>query len=154
MYLWVLALHSVLRWLVLLFGLVAVGRALSGWAGARPWTPGDDRAGRLFGRTLDVQVLLGLILYALLSPITHAAFANMGAVMRDPTLRYFTIEHVFAMIIAIAFVNIGRVRVRKMATDVARHRAATIFYGLALLAILMGIPWPFMKVGRPLIPSL
>jgi len=96
-------------------------------------------------------MLVGLILYGLLSPITWAAFSNMGAAMKDPTLRFYAVEHVVMMVIAIALVHIGRTRVQKATSDAAKHRTAAIFFGLALILILAGIPWPFREVGRPLL---
>ena len=61
MYASVLFLHSWLRWLVILFALIALGRAIAGASGRRPWLPADDRAAKLFTRSLDLQVLLGLL---------------------------------------------------------------------------------------------
>ena len=61
MFVTTVVLHSLLRWLVIAFGLVAVYRAMSGVTGHRPWTPFDDRAGRLFVIALDMQTLVGLI---------------------------------------------------------------------------------------------
>jgi hypothetical protein len=50
-----LAIHSVLRWVVLLTGLAAAGRGIAGWKG-RPWTSADNRAGLFFMIALDVQL--------------------------------------------------------------------------------------------------
>jgi hypothetical protein len=152
MFVTMVVLHSLLRWLVIAFGLIAVLRAISGVSGRRPWTPLDERAGRLFGIGLDVQTLVGLILYGLLSPITRAAFADMGSAMKDATLRFYAVEHLVIMLGAIALVHIGRSRVRKASPDAARHRTAAIFFTLGLLLILLGTPWPFRAVGRPLLP--
>ena len=66
----VLLLHSLLRWLVLIAGLLAAARGISGWRSRRPWTLPDERAGLWFTMTLDLQFLLGLLLYGVLSPIT------------------------------------------------------------------------------------
>jgi hypothetical protein len=145
-------LHSLLRWLVIAFGLVAVIRAISGVTGHRPWTPLDERTGRLFVIGLDVQLLIGLILYGLLSPITRAAFADMGAAMRDPLLRFYAIEHLVLMVGAVALAHVGRTRTRKASTATARQRAAAIFFTLSLVLILVGTPWPFRAFGRPLLP--
>ena len=153
MFLTTLVLHSLLRWAVLAFGLLALVRAFSGWSGRRPWTSLDDRAGKYFVLALDLQTLIGLVLYAGLSPMTRAAFSNMGAAMKDPLLRFFAVEHVTLMLIGVALVHVGRVRARKALTDQARHRAAAIFFLLGLLAIAMGIPWPGRVVGRPLLPT-
>lgn|SRR5690606_27448803 len=134
-----LIVHSWLRWLVLIAGVVAVARG-----GSR-----NDSAGRLFVTFLDVQMLLGLLLYFWLSPLTTAALQDFGAAMGVPQMRYFAVEHVFGMIIAIALAHIGRGKVRK-APEHRRARTAAIFYGLALLAILISIPWPGMPAARPL----
>src|SRR5436190_1638280 len=132
MFLPTLVLHSLLRWAVLAFGLLAIARALQGWFGARPWTSLDDRAGKYFVMAIDIQTLVGLVLYAGLSPITRAAFANMGVAMKDTLLRFYAVEHVSLMLVALSLVHVGRVRSRKAPTDDARHRAAAIFFVLAL----------------------
>jgi hypothetical protein len=151
MYQWLLALHSVLRWLVLLLGLIAVFRAFGGRG--RSWTPADDRAGKLYGISLDVQLLIGLILYGLLSPVTRAAFSDMGSAMREPVLRFFAVEHIALMVLAVALVHIGTKRIRRATTDAAKFRTAAIFYTFSLLFVLLSIPWPFRTAGRPLFPS-
>ena len=151
MFVTTVVLHSLLRWLVIAFGLVAVWRAISGVSGRRPWTPLDDRAGRLLVIALDIQTLVGLILYGLLSPITRAAFADMGTAMKD-ALRFYAVEHLAIMLGAIALIHIGRARGRKAPTEAARHRTAAIFFTLGLLLILVGTPWPFRAIGRPLLP--
>jgi hypothetical protein len=152
MFVTMVVLHSLLRWVVIAFGLMAVVRAISGVSGRRPWTPLDDRAGRLFVMAVDIQVLVGLILYGVLSPITRTALADMGAAMKDATLRFYAVEHLAIMLGAVALVHIGRSRGRKAGTDAARQRTAAIFFTLALVLILVGTPWPFRAIGRPLLP--
>jgi hypothetical protein len=149
MYILVLALHSILRWAVLATGAAAAVRAVSGARAARAWTAADDRAGLWFVIAMDLQLLLGLVLYAGLSPITRAAFADVGGAMGNSVLRFWAVEHAFGMIIAVALVHIGRVKLRKAETQ-RRHKVAALFFGLALLAVLLSIPWPGMPAARPL----
>ena len=145
-----LTVHSYLRWLVILAGLMAFVRAASRASGRKPWTPADDRAGFWFVTALDTQFLLGILLYAFLSPFTHLAFGAFGAAMKDPSLRFWAVEHPVGMLIGLALAHIGRVRTRK--TDsLSRHRVAAIFFGLALAVILASIPWPGTPNGRPLL---
>jgi hypothetical protein len=146
-----IALHSVLRWVVLLLGLLAVGRGIAGWSGRR-WTSSDNRAGVLFVGVLDLQLLIGLILYLFLSPTVRAATANIGAAMGDSALRFFLVEHAFGMLLAVTLAHIGRIRIRKAADDGRRHRSAAIYFGIALVLVLLSIPWPGMPAGRPLWP--
>ena len=100
MYTPLLVLHSWIRWAVLLLGLLAVGRALVGMQTRRPFTPVDDSRGRLFVTALDMQFLVGLILYLWASPFTTAAFYDLGEAMRNPPLRFFVVEHTFGMVAA------------------------------------------------------
>ena len=73
----VLVLHNLWRWLVVLAAIYATARAWFGWLGKRPWTKADQRAGTLFGISLDIQLLLGLIL-AIISPLMQAAYQDLG----------------------------------------------------------------------------
>ena len=145
-----LLLHSWLRWLVLLAGLLAVARALAGMIGNRPWTPGDDRGTLLFTIALDVQLLVGLALYAGLSPITRLAFSNMAAAMREPTLRFWVAEHAVGMVMALALAHVGRVVIRRKTEAGDKQRLAVMFMGVAMVVILLSLPWPWGAIPRPL----
>jgi hypothetical protein len=150
MYTTLLAVHSWLRWVVLIAALIAVFRAFRGIVGKRPWTPSDDRAGFWFINLIDLQMLLGLILYFFLSPITKTALSDFGAAMESSGLRFWAVEHVFGMIVALAIAHAGRARTKKVRPDAARHKVAAICFVLALLAILASIPWPGTPNARPL----
>jgi hypothetical protein len=150
MYSAALFMHSWIRWAVILAGLYAFVRAALGTSRRSPWTPADDRAGFWFVTALDLQMVFGLILYFLLSPLTAVALHNFSGAMKDPILRFWGAEHPFGMIIGIALAHVGQVRARK--TDsLRRHRVAAIFFGLALVVILASIPWPGSPHGRPLL---
>jgi hypothetical protein len=151
MYSLVLAAHSILRWVVVLTGLAAAGRGIAGWGGRR-WTSSDSRAGLWFVSALDLQLLVGLALYFVLSPAMKDAMRNAGAAMRDPILRFFLVEHVTGMLLAVVCAHIGRVKIKKATDDGRRHRLAAVFFGLAIVLILLSIPWPGMPAGRPLWP--
>jgi hypothetical protein len=150
MYNSVLWLHSWLRWAVLVAGAFAWIRAVRGFTGKRPWLPIDDLWGFAFSIVLDIQFLVGLILYIFLSPITKMAFQNMSAAMHIDTVRFFTVEHLTGMIIGIGFVHMGRLKLRKIPDAARKHRTAMIYFGIALLLIVASIPWPGMPVARPL----
>lgn len=149
MYAFVLAIHNIVRWLVLIAALVAIGRALWGWLGQKEWTKADNIAGLLYTSMIDLNVLLGLLLYLFLSPLTQAAFADFGAAMGNADLRFFAVEHSVVMIIALALVHIGRSFSKKATGSVKKHRTAAIWFILSLLAILLAIPWQ-----RPFLPGL
>jgi cytochrome c oxidase assembly factor CtaG len=151
MYQSALWLHSLLRWAVLLAGLVAWFRAIGAKTAKRPWTPKDELWGLLLTIAADLQLLVGLVLYFVLSPITKMGMQNFAAAMQIPTARFFTAERAAGMLIAIALIHVGRVKIRK-ATDPARkHRLAMIFFGIAMVLVIISTPWPGMPVARPLL---
>ncbi|AYA35863.1 hypothetical protein D3Y59_01645 [Hymenobacter oligotrophus] len=149
----VLLLHSWSRWLVLIFGLIALFRALSGWLGRKPYTGADNGMGAAFIGSMHLQLLLGLILYFALSPFGvkgMEAAGGMGAVMKDPAARFWGVEHITTMILAVVFAQIGRSLSKKPADDVTKHRRAAIYFGIALLLVLLMIPWGIWNPARPL----
>ena len=137
-----------MRWLVLLAGVWAVALAWRGWLARGGWTGREAMASRLFVGALDLQVLLGVMLYAFFSPLTRGAFGDFGAAMRDPAVRYFLVEHVAIMVGAIVAAHVGAARVKRAATDAERFQRASIWLGIALAAVGGFIPW-----ARPLLPS-
>lgn len=142
----VLAIHNLTRWLIVLAGLVVVLRSVYGVVSSKTWSKTDGRFGIIFTMLLDIQLLLGLILYVFLSPLTKIAFANLQAAMSNADIRFFAIEHLLFMVVAIVLAHVGSARVKKI-EESRKYRAALIFHGLAFVVILLAIPW-----SRSLIP--
>ena len=153
MYLFVLSIHNILRWLVMITAILALVRAYQGWSGKKEWLKMDDTAGILFTSMLDMQVLVGLILFLFISPVTRGAFANLSIAASDPITAYFTIEHVFAMLVAMALAHVGRSLAKKATPVQAKFRTAAIWFSVSVLVLLIAIPWPFLAngIGRPLL---
>ncbi len=144
----VLGLHNILRWLVLLTGVVALVRYYRGLATGAAWTRKEAFSLVAYSQTLSVQLVLGLILYFFLSPLGVRALGDMGAAMRTSDTRFFALEHPILMIVAVAFAHVAIRRTRKAATDVARFRIAAILITISFLLVLARMPW-----ARPLFPN-
>lgn len=141
MYTGLLHSHNGLRWLVLLTLVVSIILAFSGWFGKREWAKRDKVSGLLLTIFMDIQFLIGIILYAFLSPVTKAAFNDFGAAMTNADLRFYAVEHILMMVIALVLVHIGRAKSKKDIAGWKKHRASAIFYTISLLLILAAIPW-------------
>ena len=128
-----LDVHMVWRWVMLAVALVTIVKALVGWTGKRPWSKLDDQLGMLYTLTVDIQFLLGLILW-FTGPFK---LTNAGALMSNELARFYLIEHPLLMLVALVLAHVGRSRSRKAATDVQKHKAAFIFYLLSFLFILL-----------------
>jgi hypothetical protein len=133
--------HNIFRWLVLLALVVSVVLAFSGWFGKKGWKKADNTSGLILTIIMDTQFLIGIILYAFVSPLTKAAFNNFGAAMKNADLRFYAVEHILIMIIALVLVHIGRAKTRKDIAPWKKHRTAAIFYGIGLILVLSAIPW-------------
>jgi len=149
MYTTLLLLHSWSRWLVLGFGLIAVYRGYVGWTGHQPFVRADNSLGASFSGFMWLQVIIGLGLYFGLSPWGLNAMKQAGA-MKDPTKRFFGLEHVVVMILAAIVAQVGRVVIKKTANATAKHKKAFAYFGVALVLVLIMIPWGLWNPYRPL----
>ena len=141
MYTGLLHTHNLFRWLVLVVLFLAVLFAFIGWLGKNDWKRKDNAIGLILTIFMDIQFLIGFILYAFVSPITRSAFADFGAAMKDENLRFYAVEHIFIMVIALILVHIGRSKSKKVAIPWKKHRVSAIFYGISFVLILAAIPW-------------
>lgn len=142
-----LHVHSVGRWIVLLLLLFAIFNSLI--AGNRPFIKSDNRLGLLLTIFADLMLLVGIYLY-FVGPLGYKLIeqsGGMGEVMKNATTRFYAVEHMAGMLIAIILMHIGKAQARRPIGDKAKHRRTMIFYFLALLIILVSIPWPFREIG-------
>jgi hypothetical protein len=148
MYTTVLLLHSWIRWIAL---VACVGVTL---AALRGKVEGEksiaDRWGLVAMLALDIQMLLGLVLYLGLSPSMREILNHFGESMKRADTRFYAVEHISAMFIAIALSHVGRVLARKAATTAAKRTRLLVTFGLATLLIVAGMPWPGRPGGRDL----
>jgi len=148
MYPSILVLHSLLRYALLIAAIYAIYRAVAGWQKNLPYTSADNKASVFLIVFVHTQLLLGLLLYFGVSP-----WASVPFDMKDRLVRFWKVEHLSTMLIAIALFQVGRIVSKKAATDLLKHKKAAIFYIIAFVILMAGIPWPFMKtVGRNLFP--
>jgi len=151
---YILIIHSIFRWFILLFGLWAVFNAIKGITGNKIYTGSDNKVSLFFMTCCDIQLLIGLILY-FNGPWFNMLKNNTKEVMKNSAERFFAMEHIVMMLIAWALVHIGRSAVKRSTTDKQKHKRSLIYFGIALLIILAMIPWPFRQPGiaRALFPQ-
>ena len=150
MYAFTVAVHNILRWVVVILGVIVFIRSVWGWLGKKEWGATDRKFGIFFTSAVDIQLLLGILLYFVFSEWALKAILNQGmsTVMGNSEYRFFAIEHAFYMILAMVFAHLGSALPKKVDDSSAKFKRAALWFGLALLLILAGIPW-----GRPLLPG-
>lgn len=134
--------HSGLRWVVLGLLLWAIANAFSGWKNRKAYTAGDKKVHLFAMISVHVQILIGFILYAL----NWGGKVNFGE-MANKVIRFFSVEHVFIMVIAAIVITIGFSRGKRMTDDAAHFKFIFWTYLIGLVLILAGIPWPFRELG-------
>lgn len=135
-----LHLHSTLRYAVLLLLVIAIVKALAGWLGRKPFTNADNKVGTILLAITHTQFLLGVVLY-FVSPVVEVALADMGAAMKDANLRFWAVEHLVGMLVAVVCITVGRISSKKAKEDVFKHRKAAVWFSVAFAIIIYMIPW-------------
>jgi glycopeptide antibiotics resistance protein len=128
--------HSGLRYVVLILLLGAIITAYTKWQKSEQ---GDSKIYLFTLIATHTQLLIGLILYVMSPKV------NFGLIS-DKFYRFYSIEHGFMMLIAIVLITVGRIRSKKLEGG-DKHRTVLYFYTMALIVILVAIPWPFRNLG-------
>lgn len=145
-----LSIHSVLRYVILILLIVTIVRSFKAWLGSTKDYSGIDAKYALFTLiTAHLQLVLGLALYSLSPAVSAALSAGMTIAMHDKILRFWFVEHITMMIIAVALITVGRSLSKRTTEGAKKHKRIAIYYTASLLLILLSIPWPFSGVARP-----
>lgn len=133
--------HSGLRWIVLALLLAAIFNALASRSKGK--YEKKDKMLNLFAMIfLHVQLLIGLVLYFISPKVMF-----IEGWMKMKPLRFFGLEHILLMIVAIALVTIGRRKAENATLPAKKHANIVKWYVIGLVLILAGIPWPFRNLG-------
>ncbi|WP_346237459.1 hypothetical protein ABDK00_000070 [Niabella insulamsoli] len=149
MYAYLLSLHSLMRWLVLLSLVVTIVRAYSAWRSGLVFTPFDNALRHWTATIAHIQLLIGLWLY-LISPIVDYFLHNYTTAVHLREIRFFGMEHGLMMLIAIGVITVGSAKAKRKRTDAEKFKTIAIWFSVALLIIFISIPWAFSPlVSRP-----
>lgn len=119
-------IHSLWRWVVLLLVLLAAGTSLWKWYQRASWENSDRRLPLFATTAVDIEVLIGIVLWI-----------GEGRWSGDP---FFTsILHPIIMLTALAVAHISMSRSRAQ-RGAERHRIVGIGLLLALIIIAVGVP--------------
>lgn len=146
----VVVLHSVVRWVVIVLAVLALVRAYRGWLRNLEYTHVDRRVGVFFSSAMDIQLLLGLILW-IFGDWGIKAFdlaEGLEGAQKIAAL-FFAVEHSSAMVIAVVLVHIGTIVARRTENAKLKHQLTALFFSIAVLLVLVAIPW----TQRPLLPG-
>ena len=126
--------HSGLRWIALLLLLLAIINAFT----AKNYEK-KHRLVNLFSMiTFHTQLVLGIILYFLSDKVQFTE-----GWMKQAMYRFYGMEHLTGMLLAIIAITIGHSKSKKAADAASKFKAIKLWYVLALILVVAFIPWPF-----------
>ena len=140
-----LHLHSILRWLILLFLLICLVQALAKSPSVRKTS---------LWLLISAHLMFVVGLYQLIAG-RYGIMKGLPAgveLMKDKFYRFFWIEHPLMMLLAIILITVARGKAKNL-----NYKSVTLLLIIALLAILAGVPWPFRDVvgeGRTWFPGM
>jgi hypothetical protein len=118
----------------------------------KPFSSSDKKLSLLLMIAAHLTLLLGLYQWSF-GRYSLSTIPPDVNIMRDDFWRFFLIEHPFGMVVSIVLITIGNRAAKRQIPDKKKHSTMRFFYLLALIIILVTVPWPFREiVGRPLIP--
>ena len=116
-----LEIHSILRWIIVIVGLVAIIKFLIGWARKSSFDKMDRGLASGFSGLIDLQVTLGLLYFLItgfggvgfpayriehaITMLVAAAVAHSPAMLKKATNRY--VVSLFAVLGTLALIVIG-----------------------------------------------
>ncbi|GAB5540163.1 MAG: hypothetical protein Salg2KO_22660 [Salibacteraceae bacterium] len=137
-------LHSANRYLVIGFIVAAIIDAIIALSNNKQYSKSSRMLALLSLIFVHIQLLVGSALYFLGDKGLNVIL-NVEGFMKIAQDRFYAVEHLVGMIVAITLITIGYSKVKRIADDRKKYRTVLIFFGLGLLIILVLIPWPFMK---------
>lgn len=128
-----------MRWVVLALLVVTIFKAWSAKRNASGFSAGQAKLGLFSMISLHIQLLLGLALYFMKG---WASMLGTPGVMSSTVMRFFAVEHLVGMLIAIVFGTLGHSLVKRASSDELKNRRQFRYFLIALVIIIASIPWP------------
>jgi hypothetical protein len=150
-----LDLHNTLRWIILILLLLSICKAFMGWKNKKTFSNGDRRVWLFTLIAAHITLVLGLYQWLWGRYGMLKIPSPEGGIMKNKFYRFFWVEHPTFMILAIIMITLGYGMAKKPIPDEVKYRRALWLFIVALLFILVAIPWPFRQViGRPWLPGM
>ncbi len=130
------SIHSTLAYAVLTVLIIAVINAFVGLSSKRNFKPNDRSLSLVALIFCHIQLVVGLILWAV-SPLGKEAMSQMS----NAAMRLTALEHPLVNIIAIVFITIGWSKHKKEESSNGKFKKIGIGYALGLILLLSRIPW-------------
>lgn len=150
----ILGLHSLLRWAIILFLIINISRSF--FNKRKPFSALDKSWNLRLIIVTHINLIVGLYQYFFGSKgYALIKTSGMNEVMKDAKLRFWAIEHLTGMLIAVILITISSSIAKKtFENDTKKHNTLLWLYLISFILIVAVIPWPFRFSDIPLFRSL
>lgn len=136
--------HSGLRWIALLLLVLVMFKSIAGWTGKKPFAQGDRKLALFTMISMHVMLLLGLVLYFMGN---SASLWGTEGMMKVAATRFWAMEHMVAMLLAIVLITIANRKAKADVDAVKKYKSMAILYIISFVIIMFSIPWPWRAIG-------
>ena len=130
--------HSLLRYFILIALVVVIVNSLIGMMNRKPFGFWDNKFSLYLLIFTHMQLVVGLILY-IMNLNQNRLVQFSASTMKNASLRYWTVEHLMGMLVAVVVITMARVSAKRLSDDTAKHKRHFIFNLLALAIIVITI---------------
>lgn len=141
-YIYLVHSHSVIRWVITFLLVYSIIVSFVKWRTNSTMGPTNLLMASFTVHFSHLQLLLGLVLYVI-SPKVMFDKAAMASSM----IRFFTLDHVVMMLIAITCLTVGHIKAKRTKDPQLQAKRIFVWYTVGLILILAAIPWPFRMLG-------
>ncbi len=147
MYFTLLTIHSLFRWLVLISLVYAIYKAFRGYATNSPFTKTDNAIRHWTATITHIQFTIGAVLYVI-SPVVKYLWKNFSTGVHQQEPSFFGVIHFALMMVAVTVLSIGSAKAKRNTVDKEKFGTMLIWFSIALILILIAIPWPFSPLAN------
>jgi hypothetical protein len=150
MYTGLLHLHSLLRWIIVILLLISLFQSFQ-LRGQKSGQTGLQKTSLFLMIAAHITLVLGLFQWFTGDlGLNNISAMGMGEVMKNSATRFWAVEHLVGMLLAIVLITLARRKVKSV-----QYNAAFWMYIVALLLIIALVPWPFRaEIGRSWFPGM
>jgi len=127
--------HSGLRWVAIILLLLAIINAFT----SKTFEKKHKMINLFTMITLHTQLIIGLVQYF----ITSGKVKFFDGWMKEAAFRFYGMEHLMGMLIAIVLITVGYSKSKRGKTDSEKFKPIKLFYLIGFILIIASIPWPF-----------
>lgn len=154
MYTVTLFLHSIFRWLVLLFLCYAIFQGYRGYRLKKDFSKWDNSIRHWTATIAHIQLVLGMLVY-IKSPLIAYYFSDFKNLIAHWDLAFFGLFHIILMFFAIVMITLGSAKAKRKGIAQEKYKTMFLWFLIALIIIFIAIPWPFSPLAnRPYLRTI